>query len=268
MSNTSTVKSINNPDFKLIQFPTLIQNDNKNIENNIDTESNSTHERPSAYTSVGKPKARPADPIRSLEDIKKIENYFLDKQDFRDNMLWIVGISVGLRISDLLSLRISDVLTESGIFKKRIYVIEKKTSKPNNSIITITMQKAITLYLNSLKEKNCDYDIKNHINDFLFMSRKGFNKAMTEISVHKLLKQMSRDLGLDAEYNVGTHTMRKTHYHMMYENETNKGNTDAIDLVQTACNHSDKRTTYRYLGIEQERVDEAKQGVSDLLEQI
>ena len=43
-------------------------------------------------------------PIKSLADIGKIKRHLLKTQQYRNYLLFVMGINVGLRISDLLSL--------------------------------------------------------------------------------------------------------------------------------------------------------------------
>ena len=61
-------------------------------------------------TSRGINKAQEVEPIKSIKDIQKIKTYLMGKQNKRDYMLFVVGINVGLRAGDLLSLKVSDVL--------------------------------------------------------------------------------------------------------------------------------------------------------------
>ena len=48
-----------------------------------------------------------AEPIKNLEDIFAISEYLISEKRYRDNMLFIVGINFGLRVSDLRMLRFS-----------------------------------------------------------------------------------------------------------------------------------------------------------------
>lgn len=43
-------------------------------------------------------------PIRSQSDIETIKKYFLEKEQYRNYALFVVGINTALRISDLLDL--------------------------------------------------------------------------------------------------------------------------------------------------------------------
>jgi integrase len=261
--NNNNVTSIFDymPKTKIIESEE-IESDNDLIEE-LTNKNKSNH--PSAYTSRGIIKAKTVEPFSS-EDITKMKKHFLDKKEYRNYMLFLLGVSLGFRIGDLLSLRISDVMNTNSTFKKRVEIYEQKTKKFNNPLLIKTSQQAIALYFENIKSKNKDYEIKNHMDDYLFMSAKGFKEVLKVPSAHKILKTTARELNIDR--NIGTHSLRKTHFHIMYDNETNKGNNDALDLVQIGCNHSDKRTSSRYIGLTQERIDEAKQGISDILEKL
>ena len=60
------------------------------------------------------------EPIRDLEDIRKIEEV-LKQQGLRDLLFFLIGINCGLRISDILNLNVEDVKN-----KTHISIIEKK----------------------------------------------------------------------------------------------------------------------------------------------
>ena len=63
------------------------------------------------------------EPIRELKNVRKIER-LLARQSERDLLLFTLGINCGLRISDILTLDVSDVKN-----KNYIQVVEKKTGK-------------------------------------------------------------------------------------------------------------------------------------------
>ena len=66
-------------------------------------------------------------PIRDVKQIDTIKK-LLKQQSLRDYCLFVLGINSGLRISDLLKLRISDI-SDKGKIKDRIRLREKKTNK-------------------------------------------------------------------------------------------------------------------------------------------
>lgn len=67
------------------------------------------------------------DPIRDKQKIQTMKTYLKGKNN-RDYALFVVGINVALRISDLLALKWSDVFDDKGKFKE-IRLFEGKTQK-------------------------------------------------------------------------------------------------------------------------------------------
>ena len=68
-----------------------------------------------------------AEPIKSMDDIIRISQFLIGQKRFRDNMLFIVGINFGLRISDLRSLRFTHIINDDCTFRDRFPILEKKT---------------------------------------------------------------------------------------------------------------------------------------------
>ena len=128
----------------------------------------------SDFKSNGKRKAHAADPIRSYDDFKAIQDYYLGKGRVRDWALWTIGVSLGLRISDLLSLRFGNIIDkDKKTFKSRIQIYEKKTGKLNDCLITESVIRAMERYLDSIKWQ---FDL----DDFLFPSHKTKSKMYEE----------------------------------------------------------------------------------------
>ena len=68
-----------------------------------------------------------SEPIKSMDDILRISRYLIQHKRFRDNMLFVVGINFGLRVSDLRLLRFSHLINENMTFKDSFPVFEQKT---------------------------------------------------------------------------------------------------------------------------------------------
>jgi integrase len=66
-------------------------------------------------------------PIKDREKIEAIKK-ILRASSLRNELLFVLGINTGLRISDILSLKIADVSTNKSVFN-RIELQEKKTKK-------------------------------------------------------------------------------------------------------------------------------------------
>ena len=82
-------------------------------------------------------------PITDLKDIKRIKR--LLSSNPRNMLLFVMGINAGLRVQDILALRVSDV--ENAVVGDRISVMEKKTKKENVLIINQEIYDAVQRYL-------------------------------------------------------------------------------------------------------------------------
>lgn len=199
-------------------------------------------------------KPQEVEPIKNPQDIAKIKQHLLEKENKRDYMLFVVGINVGLRIGDLLTLRIYDVAEQDGKNKIRIKdsvrIIEDKTEKKRDFTLNKSCKDAILLYLNSLE--NINYD------DYLFKSRKG-DGALTVESTHKLIKSLLKELKIKG--NFGTHSLRKTFAYHVYTNNI-KTNPGILDTLQKMLNHSTSAVTLRYIGITKDVITDVYNGLN------
>lgn len=179
-------------------------------------------------------------PIRKQEDRENMFMY-LEKQNPRDAIMFILGTHVGLRASDLVKLKAGDfrsIVTHE--------LTEKKTKKNR------------TLYLNKNVYKNYiePYIADLDDNEYLFQSKKGFNKPITEKRAYEIMKRAG--LAIKLPYKIGSHTMRKTFGYILYQQ------TKDIELVMLCLNHSSPRVTRRYIGL----TEEMKQNAFEELEEV
>lgn len=163
-------------------------------------------------------------PIKSIRDINKMKKALHG----RDRLLFIIGINTTLRISDILSLKYSDIQGDYIILK------EKKTGKSKR----IRINSAIK---NALPSRFTDSD------DWLFPSRKG-NGPISRVQAWRILKDAADRAALNID--IGTHSMRKTAAYHAYKNGTD------ISLLMRVLNHGSQRETLRYIGIESEQIDD------------
>lgn len=208
------------------------------------------------FKSDGKRKAHAADAIRSYDDFKAIQQYYLDAGRVRDWAMWTIGVSLGLRISDLLSLRFGNLIdSDKKTFKPRIQIYEQKTGKLNNILITESVIDAMTRYLDSIK---WEFDLDG----FLFPSRKTKGKMYEECG-WRILSEAGKALNLPLV--IGSHTMRKSFANIAACVDKSCIDMNAITKVQGLLNHSDQRVTMRYLGSYQTMFDKARIAVSDFV---
>ncbi|MDD3859788.1 MAG: tyrosine-type recombinase/integrase, partial [Bacteroidales bacterium] len=190
------------------------------------------------------------EPIRSKEKIYAIKQYILsDKynQEYqaRDYLLFVFGINSALRISDLLSLKIKDVINSQGEIRESFKVKTKKTKKEIKILINDSVRKALKFYLD--KEKFPDP------NDYIFKTRTGQN--LDRIRAWVLIKKWVKAVGLDPS-NYGTHTLRKS---WGYHSRKNFG--IPIELISEKLGHKSNLVTKRYIGISQEEINNIEKRV-------
>ena len=171
-------------------------------------------------------------PIRNLKDIKKIKRKL--KSHPRDLLLFTLGVNNGLRISDLLNLRVGDV-RELAI-GQTLNILETKTGKMNVLMVNKESRKVLDSFLNEARPGDEEY---------LFKSRKGENKPITKSYVNQKMKVWTAGM----KGNFGTHTMRKT-FGFIQRKEFGVG----FEILCKRFGHSNPSVTMRYLGIEDKEV--------------
>ncbi|KOC47752.1 integrase [Clostridium botulinum] len=176
------------------------------------------------------------EPIRDAQKVNDIQEY-LKRTNERDYILFITGVYTGLRISDILRLKVKDVKE-----KRFIYLREKKTSKQN------------IIEINKLLEKEYRwYCSDKELDEYLIKSREGVNKAISRVQAYKIIKAVGKDFGID---NLGTHTLRKTFGYHYYKQ------TKDVATLMKMYNHSDPSITLRYIGIIQDEMNRARRNFS------
>lgn len=172
-------------------------------------------------------------PIRDKEIIEDMKIYLKEKNE-RDYVLFMIGINTGLRIGDILKLKVSDVLGDE------IRVVEMKTEKKKSIPINKSLRQALRPF------------IKGRMHDeYLLLSRqrdkKGKERPISRSTAYRIIKDAARECGFNR--NCGTHTMRKTFGYMHYKANGN------IAALQKIFNHDKELTTYIYIGLEKDYLD-------------
>ena len=161
-------------------------------------------------------------PIRDKEKLEDIKTLLL-KQGYRNYLMFVIGINTGLRISDILNLKVADVKS-----KDHITIIEKKTKKQKRFLINSQLEKEISQYIKSMEDS-----------EYLFASRDS-DKPISRIQAYRIINSVADKVGLD---EIGTHTMRKTFGYWHYQKYKD------IAILQDIFNHSSPSVTLRYIGI-------------------
>lgn len=170
-------------------------------------------------------------PIKKVEQINKIKN-ILKKQSSRDFLLFVFGINTGIRVRDLLLIKINDVY-DGECVKEFLFINEEKSDERKAFYINNKVKNAIVNYLADIDELN--------ENKYLFRSRLS-DKPITRQQAYRIIKKAAREAGI--EEKIGTHTLRKTFGYHAYE----KG--IAISILKNRFNHTTPAETRRYIGVD------------------
>lgn len=171
------------------------------------------------------------EPIRDVDIFHDIQST-LKKENMRNYVLIMTGTYTGLRISDILKLKVKDVKD-----KKYIDIREKKTGKRNLIEINPLLRKVYKDYCSDMTEE-----------DYLFR-KSNLNKSISRNRAWRIMKDIGERFGVD---NLGTHTLRKT-FGFHYYKQTG----DIATLMQM-FNHSKESITLKYIGITQDKMNQAR----------
>ena len=141
--------------------------------------------------------------------------------------------NLGLRISDILKLHLSDIIKDGGRY--RLAIVEQKTGKARNFTVPLALFQFIRCYC---------------LDNGIAADERIF--PVSERAVQKLLGQACDYLGIQG---VGTHSFRK-----FYATEIYKDSGYNILLVQQLLQHSSPSVSQAYIGIQQKEIETAIEG--------
>ncbi|WP_156994629.1 site-specific integrase [Bacillus thermotolerans] len=172
-------------------------------------------------------------PIREKDKIEQMKTVLMHSS-YRDYFLFCFGINTGLRISDILPMKVKDIKGKTHIILK-----ETKTRKSKRLKLAPVAQRLVEDYVEGL-----------HDEDYLFPSKKG-GKPISRVQAYRVLNAAAEKVGIG---EIGTHTLRKTfgfHFYQQYKD---------VVLLQEIFNHSAPSVTLRYIGINDDIMDKAIDG--------
>jgi integrase len=157
----------------------------------------------------------------------------------RDLALFNLAIDSKLRSCDLVTLRVSDVITVGSI-KDRTVIVQQKTGRPVQ--FELTEQTRLAVH---------DWIVQRelHERDYLFPSRVHVCPHLSTRQYARIVKQWVACISLDP-HKYGTHSLRRTKASLIYKKTGN------LRAVQLLLGHAKLDSTVRYLGVE---VDDALQ---------
>jgi integrase len=176
-------------------------------------------------------------PIRDKKQLEMMKMYLKGKSK-RDYLMFMLGISSALRISDILKLKVEDIWNGKES-KEFIYLNEKKTGKYKRFPITPNLEKAIKEYIKEYQPE---------LKDYLFKSRKGENKPISRQQASGILSKAGEWVGINEP--ISSHSLRKTWGYWAYKSGF------SLAIIMEVLNHSSISMTRKYLGITQEELDD------------
>lgn len=174
--------------------------------------------------------------------ITRLEN----KGEFKFCLLISTGVFTGLRISDLLTLKYTDLIN-----KDILTIREKKTKK----VRTIKINPDLSILVKRIYKK---LNLTNP-NQFIFLNRFG-NKPIDKSYVNTKLKELFSKNRIKIDGNISSHLFRKTLGRRVME--LNNFSNESLVLLMELFGHSSMSITKRYLGIRQQEINDIYLSVS------
>ena len=174
------------------------------------------------------------EPIRDPEKVRQIGLYLYSISP-KLHVLYYTGIFAGLRISEILRLKVRDVSGEE------IEVIDPETGDVRHVAINPALRKIYDVYTAEMSDW-----------DYLIPSARRINKPITREYAYRKIREAGQLFGVS---NLGTHSLRKTFGYHFYKQTHN------IGLLMTILNYNTEEKALRYIGAEQ---DAAARAIRDL----
>lgn len=160
----------------------------------------------------------------------------------RDQVLFILGVKTGFRVSELLTLKVSDVYANNTITTE--LCIQKRNTKRKREGRRVRLHPMAVEALSLLVT-----ELKHAPHMYLFQSQKGpFNSPLSRIQAWRIIKNAANSLGLQGK--VATHSWRKTFAQKVY-----RALGENLFKTQAALGHASIDSTVKYLDINREEID-------------
>ncbi len=170
--------------------------------------------------------------IQTIQSGFTCEDGHIVKPNKRIATALILEANLGLRISDILRLRLSSIIKDGNRY--RLNIVEKKSKLKRE--FTVPLEVVVFIQ---------NYALENNINP---------NAKLLDISERTIQNHLQLVCGYLNFSNVSTHSFRKFFATSIYlHNDYN------VELVRVLLQHSSVATTQRYIGIGSREVENALQ---------
>lgn len=181
-------------------------------------------------------------PVRSgmqvVESVRRDEIALVERRLTQDHGqlfadIWVFGINVALRISDLLAIQMADVV---GV--RTLTLIESKTGKRLTIQLNERARSVVT-------RRSAAYPYDRYLFQSHSNRARALHKPVTRQSVARAFQDVGRTVGIA----LGTHSMRKTRGRALFEAGV------PLAMIAKLLNHTSTAMTLRYIGIERRDLD-------------
>ena len=188
-------------------------------------------------------------PLQTDEAGLILEAGFEGRYAARDRALCALGLKSGFRVSELLSLRVHDVI-RNGQFVREVSIRRRnmKGKRTGRRLpLATSCHPYLTEWLGDLA-RMCNGNIDPE--QFLFMSRKGSNQPISRFTATRIIQRACERIGVHGPaYSVGFHSLRKTFAEQVYERTDH-------DLLKTQkiMGHKSVDSTAKYIAVNDDEV--------------
>ena len=178
-------------------------------------------------------------PLKTKAEIELVRELIKTKtkDPLRNLTIFNIGINNGIRTNDILNLKVADVLG-----KDETEIRESKTGK----------SRKLRLNVANIKDDLAELCKHKQPSDYVFTSYKDPKAPIQTITVYRLFKRLASEH--PTLHGLTAHSMRRTFGYCYYQRTK-----DVVTLMKL-FNHSSQAVTLRYIGIEQEELDESLKG--------
>lgn len=171
----------------------------------------------------------------TLEQAQAVQHYLIREEAWRDLALFMVGIDSHLRASDLLRLRVTDIVNVHGQVREKITGRQQKNKSTYEGYLSSPTREAVAHWITFSSKSGTDYLFTR-----LKPKRGQENLPISREAFGSRLKLWVTAIGLDPVH-YSTKTLRKSRIRPILE----AANFD-YQVPQTVLNHADIRSTIQY----------------------